>query len=131
MLSNFSFDKPAACVIAFRIGSGRNVAMIGFQIYPPPTTPPEPAPPDHHHLMAPMRHQVRTMASASQSSLDEITCNCRKSSFFLLMGYYCDKRKFVHLRFSFSPFRPKLDAQHHPPWPISGREWFERFIDDT
>lgn len=74
----------------------------GFQIYPPPTTPPEPAPPDHHHMAsAPMMrvsgpyksadrgaggggvggaasgsaHPHAHMVSASQSSLDDITCN--------------------------------------------------------
>jgi len=50
--------------------------QTGFQIYPPPTTPPEPAPPDHH--MAPtslMRQLKGNLVSASQSSLDEITCN--------------------------------------------------------
>lgn len=48
----------------------------GFQIYPPPTTPPEPAPPDHHHIgpSSMMRPYKGNMVSASQSSLDDITC---------------------------------------------------------
>lgn len=47
------------------------VSCVGFHVYPPPTTPPEPAPPDHMN----MRHSKRgPILSASQTSLDEITC---------------------------------------------------------
>lgn len=47
--------------------------LKGFQVYPPPTTPPEPAPPDHP--LSSIRQSKRTpMLSASQTSLDEITC---------------------------------------------------------
>lgn len=69
----------------------------GFQIYPPPTTPPEPAPPDHHmapsSMMRPYKGGGRggggggvggghTMVSASQSSLDDITCKNTKLKSF-------------------------------------------------
>lgn len=48
---------------------------VGFQIYPPPTTPPEPAPPDHHIGPASMMRPYKgNIVSASQSSLDDITC---------------------------------------------------------
>lgn len=40
-------------------------------MYPPPTTPPEPAPPDH---LLNSKQKRATMLSASQTSLDEITC---------------------------------------------------------
>ena len=44
----------------------------GFQIFPPPTTPPEPAPPDHQLITCSYKNQF---VSASESSLEEITCN--------------------------------------------------------
>lgn len=44
----------------------------GFQIFPPPTTPPEPAPPDHQLITCTYKSQF---VSASESSLEEITCN--------------------------------------------------------
>lgn len=68
----------------------------GFQIYPPPTTPPEPAPPDHHMAPASMMRPYKgggggrggvggggghQMVSASQSSLDDITCKTSIKSF--------------------------------------------------
>lgn len=51
-----------------------NANSAGFQIYPPPTTPPEPAPPDHIGPSSTMRQYKGNIASASQSSLDDITC---------------------------------------------------------
>lgn len=48
---------------------------LGFQVYPPPTTPPEPAPPDHPFSSIRTSKRV-PMLSASQTSLDEITCKC-------------------------------------------------------
>lgn len=54
--------------------------FVGFQVYPPPTTPPEPAPPDN---ALNQRHSSRgPILSASQTSLDEITC---KTIFCVLM----------------------------------------------
>lgn len=50
----------------------------GFQIYPPPTTPPEPAPPDHIGTSSMMRQYKSNLVSASQSSLDDITCKPNK-----------------------------------------------------
>lgn len=41
----------------------------GFHVYPPPATPPEPAPPDNLNT----RHSKKSLLSASQTSLDEIT----------------------------------------------------------
>lgn len=46
----------------------------GFQIYPPPSTPPEPAPPDNNIGPSMMRQFKGNLVSASQSSLDDITC---------------------------------------------------------
>lgn len=54
----------------------------GFQIYPPPTTPPEPAPPDHIGTSSMMRQYKSNLVSASQSSLDDITCKPIKHLIF-------------------------------------------------
>lgn len=60
-----------------RLGGG----ITGFQVFPPPTTPPEPAPPDHAGLGINNNSQM----IASNSSLDEITCN--KNTF--LQNFQC------------------------------------------
>lgn len=55
--------------------------MKGFQIYPPPSTPPEPAPPDHCGTSSMMRQYKSNLVSASQSSLDDITCKLNQITF--------------------------------------------------
>lgn len=63
---------------------------LGFQIYPPPTTPPEPAPPDHHMGPASMMRPYKGhLVSASQSSLDDITCKpMKKATVFIFICLY-------------------------------------------
>lgn len=56
-----------------------DVQKKGFQIYPPPTTPPEPAPPDHIGTSSMMRQYKSNLVSASQSSLDDITCKPKQN----------------------------------------------------
>lgn len=61
------------------------MTFLGFHVYPPPNTPPEPAPPDHPYGLGLASGRIdssRTaLMSASQTSLDEITC---KLNFFKL-----------------------------------------------
>lgn len=59
----------------------------GFQIYPPPTTPPEPAPPDNIIGPSMMRQYNGNLVSASQSSLDDITCKRNKQPTIIIKIY--------------------------------------------
>lgn len=70
----------------------------GFQIYPPPTTPPEPAPPDNIGTSM-MRQYKGNLVSASQSSLDDITC--KKFTFHSLSLTLSLSINFLLLFFSF------------------------------
>jgi len=70
-------------------------------VFPRPTTPPEPAPPDHAGLGINNNSQM----IASNSSLDEITCNTNK----ILQNFQCGFPFIINK----SLFRNKMIAHTH------------------
>lgn len=69
---------------------GKGRLHQGFQVYPPPTTPPEPAPPDHPLGRLGQLGKRPPNTSASQTSLDEITCKylCHANTTYQLSILY-------------------------------------------